>query len=88
MCGTIFGFCLEFVHDFFGASFKFGNDYVRESLANMMRKDSWKLRNPDKSKTKAQRLSSTSSKTSSKQNEETYGDDDCDINCDDDDGHF
>jgi hypothetical protein len=86
-------FYLGFVREFFGVSLKFSDDYIRESLANMMRKDSWKFRNPDKSKMKVQRLSSTNSKTSSNtksssiQSEETYGDDDCDMNFDDDE-HF
>ncbi|CAF3526353.1 unnamed protein product [Rotaria socialis] len=66
--------CLElsgFVREFFGVSHKFNDDYVRESLANMMRKDSWKFRNPDKSKPSAKQLSSTSSKAPSKKDDDT-----------------
>ncbi|CAF4459755.1 unnamed protein product [Rotaria socialis] len=66
----IFKIC-RFVREFFGVSHKFNDDYVRESLANMMRKDSWKFRNPDKSKPSAKQLSSTSSKAPSKKDDDT-----------------
>ncbi len=53
----------------------------------MMRKDSWKARNPDKLKTKLQRSTSTTTKMSPKSIEEIYGDNDEDMNSNDDE-HF
>ena len=84
MHDILFVFCLGFVREYFGVSLKFSDEYVRESLSNMMRKDSWKFRNPGKAKAQVQQLNSTNSKTSSEQIEETYGDNDCSINNDDD----
>ncbi|CAF1437806.1 unnamed protein product [Rotaria sordida] len=80
----------RFVREFFGVNLKFGDDYVRESLSNMMRKDSWKLRNPDKLKTKVKQSRSKHRKTSSKQGEETYSDgyNGSSYVGDDDDEHF
>jgi hypothetical protein len=78
-------FCLGFVREFFGVHIKFSDDYVRDSLASMMRKDSWKVRNPDKSKTKAKQSSSTKTKASSNECEEIYDSDDGNANCIDDD---
>ncbi|CAF1279496.1 unnamed protein product [Adineta steineri] len=60
----------RFIREFFGVSLKHGDEYVCESLANMVRKDSWKIRNPEKAKTKSQRSSSTNNTTSLKSSEE------------------
>ncbi len=69
-------FSLGFVREYFGVSLKFDDDYVCDSLSNMMRKDSWAFRNPEKSKSKAKRSSSTSKKMSLIQTEEIHADDD------------
>lgn len=76
---------LGFVREVFGVSLKHNDDYVRESLANMMRKDSWKCRNSDKLKSKQKKSNSVNSKTSSRQSDDLFT---CDDDVDHDDEHF
>jgi hypothetical protein len=85
----MFRYYLGFVREFFGVSLKYNDDYVRESLSNMMRKDSWKIRNPEKAAKKLQPSRSTLIELVSRPSEAISYENDQNMDRDDDDDtHF